>query len=265
MLVGYGYFRLFGPDCQTLFLTAQLQECVPMAFKTLPTAAYWLVLPVLLALGNWQLNRADEKQQVLALQAQQANSAELALSASTQDDVQGLRYKKVRLRGHYDVAHQFLLDNQIHAGKAGYFVLTPFVLDDGSKAVLVNRGWLPLTANRSVLPALVFAAAPTAVAGRVNQFPSVGLKLAGAEQPGEGWPSLVQLADSAVLAKKLGYPLFSFQIELDPQAPDGYLRDWHTSTLMLPEQHRAYALQWFGLAFTLTVLFIVYRLKKQND
>jgi surfeit locus 1 family protein len=31
---------------------------------------------------------------------------------------------------------------------------------------------------------------------------------------------------------------------------------------MLPEQHTAYAVQWFALAFTLTVLFLVYSFKK---
>ncbi len=236
-----------------------------MRFKTIPTAAYLVLLPILLALGNWQLNRAEEKQRFLDTQAQQANSAVLALSGVTPDDAQGLRYKKVQVSGHYDVAHQFLLDNQIHGGKAGYFVLTPLVLDGGAKAVLVNRGWMPLTAKRSQLPNIAFTAGQVTLTGRINQFPSVGIKLADAAIPSEQWPSVVQVVDSAVLANKLGYPVFGFQIELDGSLPDGYVREWHTTTLMLPEQHKVYAMQWFGLALTLTVLFIIYSVKHYNE
>ncbi|MDD2722778.1 MAG: SURF1 family protein [Methylovulum sp.] len=236
-----------------------------MPFKIIPTLVYLVLLPILLALGNWQLNRAEEKRQFLVLQEQQANSEVMALSVSSQDDVQDLRYKKVRFTGHYDVAHQFLLDNQVYAGKAGYFVLTPFVLESGAKAVLVNRGWLPLTPNRAILPDVKFTSIQTTITGRINQFPSVGIKLPEADIPAGNWPSVVQVADSSILAKKLGYPLFSFQVELDKHFPDGYTREWQTSTLMPPEQHTAYAMQWFALALTLTLLFIVYSLKKSND
>jgi surfeit locus 1 family protein len=166
--------------------------------------------------------------------------------------------------GHYDQAHQFLIDNQINAGNAGYFVLTPFVLQGETKAVLINRGWVPLNQNRSILPDVQLEKEQTVVTGRINRFPSVGIKLAGAEIPSEGWPSVVQVVDSQVLAKKLAYSLFPFQLELDKDLPEGFKREWHATTVMLPEQHTAYAMQWFALAFTLTILFIWYS-NKRND
>jgi surfeit locus 1 family protein len=100
--------------------------------------------------------------------------------------------------------------------------------------------------------------------GRANHFPSVGIKLAGAEIPTDTSPAVVQIVDSEIIAKKLAYPLFNFQLELDKTLPNGFKREWHTTTLMLPEQHIAYATQWFALAFTLTVLFIVYSFKKSS-
>jgi surfeit locus 1 family protein len=54
-----------------------------------------------------------------------------------------------------------------------------------------------------------------------------------------------------------------FQIELDKNLADGFKREWQTATVMPPEQHIAYALQWFGLALTLTILFFWYSFKKQ--
>ena len=153
---------------------------------------------------------------------------------------------------------------RISAGKPGYFVLTPFVLQDEAKAVLVNRGWVPLNHDRSVLPEVQLKNQQTKVSGRINRFPSIGIKLAGAEIPTEGWPSVLQVIDTQVLAKKLAYPLFPFQIELDKNLPEGFKREWQTTTIMLPEQHTAYAIQWFALAFTLTLLFIWYSCKRHD-
>jgi len=65
------------------------------------------------------------------------------------------------------------------------------------------------------------------------------------------------------LAKKLGYALLPFQIELDKNIADGFKREWQTATVMPPEQHIANALQWFGLALTLSILFFWYSFKKQ--
>ncbi len=235
-----------------------------MKFKFIPTLVYLCLLPVLIALGMWQLDRSEQKRAFLDAQEQAAATEILHLSAALDNNAQVLKYRNVEATGHYDVAHQFLIDNQISDGKPGYFVLTPFILTGETKAVLVNRGWIPLTQNRSVVPDLQIAKTKATITGRINNFPSVGIKLVGAEIPTEGWPSIVQVVDSNVLAKKLGYPLFQFQVELAKELADGYKREWHTSTIMQPEQHTAYAIQWFALALTLTILFIWYSFKN-ND
>jgi len=235
-----------------------------MKFKLIPTLVYLCVLPALIALGMWQLDRSAQKRAFLKAQEQAIATETLHLTAAIENNTEALRYRNVEVSGHYDVAHQFLIDNQISDGKAGYFVLTPFILTGETKAVLVNRGWIPLNQNRSILPDLQINKTEAVITGRINNFPSVGIKLAGAEIPSEGWPSIVQVVDSNVLAKKLGYPLFQFQVELAKELPDGFKREWHTTTIMQPEQHTAYAIQWFVLALTLTILFIWYSFKKNN-
>ena len=237
-----------------------------MNFKRTPTVIFLCVLPLLIALGLWQLGRADQKRILLEQREQSMSSAEIvSLSDGTVDNIDVLKFKKVKLNGHYDEAHQFLIDNQISSGKVGYLVLTPFILADGSRAVLVNRVWVPLNANRQILPDLQLSTNPIEVTGRINSFPSVGIKLVGAEQPSSGWPSVMQVVDTAILAKKLGYTLFTFQVELDKELPEGYKREWQVSKIMLPEQHIAYAMQWFALAFTLTVLFFWYSKKSKDE
>ena len=230
-----------------------------------PGLAFLVLLPLLISLGIWQLHRAEEKAIFLEKQARSLSAGPLQLQEIREDDPERLRYQPVEAIGRYDVLHQFLLDNQINGGKAGYFVLTPFLVQGGSKAVLVNRGWVPLNPDRSVLPDISFKPVHNRVEGRINRFPSVGIQLPGTLEPASGWPSVVQVVDSERLAKRLGYSLFHFQIEMDKNLPDGFNRDWQTIKIMPPEQHTAYAIQWFALALTLSVLFIAYSLKKTDD
>jgi len=234
-------------------------------FEKVPTLVYLCLLPLLLSLGIWQLGRAQEKRAFLEQQKQGLASEIIELSTAIEINVDALRYKKVQVTGHYDQTHQFLIDNQISDGKAGYFVLTPLVLQGEAKAVLVNRGWIPLNQDRMILPNVHIKEQQTVVTGRINRFPAVGIKLAGAEIPTDNWPSVVQVVDSQVLAKKLAYPLFPFQIELDKDSPEGYKREWQRTAIMLPEQHTAYAIQWLALALTLTILFFWYSCKKNDE
>lgn len=226
---------------------------------------YLLLLTLLLNLGFWQLNRAEEKRVLIEKQTQSMKTAPIDLSAVSEDDANSLRYRKASVSGHYDSAQQFLLDNQILKGKAGYFVLTPFILETGKKAVLINRGWIVANPDRHILPNLGMKNLQTTLTGRINNFPSVGIKLAGAGIPTQTSPALVQIVNTEILAKKLGYPLFSFQLELDANMPEGYTREWLTTTLMPPQQHFGYAMQWFGLATALTFLFFWYSSKNTHD
>jgi surfeit locus 1 family protein len=236
-----------------------------MKFKRTPLLAYLCLLPVLLALGVWQLNRAEEKRSLLNLQKQQETSESLVLTADSPDSVDTLLYKTVKATGHYDRAHQILLDNQVYQGKAGYFVLTPFLLAHGNKAILINRGWVNLGKSRSLLPDVSVPENEITLSGRINRFPRIGLKIADAETTINNWPAVVQPVDIMLISKQLTYPLFSFQVELDTAEPNGFIRHWHQSITMTPEKHVGYAVQWFLLALTLTVLFIKYGIHKNND
>ncbi len=233
-----------------------------MALKLRWLFAYLAFFILFLSLGVWQIHRANEKQDFLDAEAKRSKET-LILNSETTEIIETLRYKQATISGHYDTTKQFLLDNQINAGKAGYFVFTPFKLANSNKAVLVNRGWIPLIEPRATLPNVEFSAEnETSLNGRINTFPSVGMKLDGANQPTETNPAVVGLIDSKILATKLGYELFDFQLELEPNAPNGYKREWAMAKIMQPEQHLGYALQWFGLAFALTIIFIKFGLRK---
>lgn len=223
---------------------------------------YLALFALFLSLGAWQINRANEKQDFLNTEAKRVSESVTLVSTIT-DNIETLRYKKATVTGHYDTTKQVLLDNQIEAGKAGYFVFTPFILQNSSKAILVNRGWIPLIEPRATLPNVNLSETnEITLTGRINTFPSIGLKLEGANQPTNTNPTVIGVMDTQVLTKKLGHELFNFQLELDANLPNGFKREWTTAKIMQPEQHLGYALQWFGLAFVLTIIFIKFGFNK---
>ncbi len=227
--------------------------------------AYCCLTVLLCGLGFWQLERAGLKAEFLARRQAALETQDVVdLNREEAADVRELRYHLAKATGHYDAEHQFLLDNRMLDGQPGYDVLTPFKLSNG-QAILVNRGWLPLGADRRVLPDVRLEQAIDQVRGRINRFPEVGWKLAGMEKPGAGWPALLQLAEPKALSEHLGYPVYDFQLELAPEMAGGYRREWRQPEVMPPERHIGYAVQWFGLAATLSVLFILKAIKKMGD
>ena len=237
-------------------------------YRSIPWPLYlgYLLLVLLLCrLGFWQLDRAVEKQESLLQQQQAMQAPAVNINQIPLQDLQ--RYQQVEITGQFDTEHSYLLDNQILDAKAGYFVFSPFIYDVKQPAVLVNRGWVALNQDRRQLPDIKTPASPITLKGRINQFPKPGLELANADMPTAGWPAVVQVINASVLAKGLGYEIADYQLELAPDQPDGYKRQWQLAVAIPPEKHRAYAVQWFGLAVTLTVLciWLVFRNKRERS
>ncbi len=219
-----------------------------------PTVITLCLLGVLLSLGFWQLDRAQQKRALLARYASGGSQAALRLRPGL-SSFEGLAYQRAEAAGRYDSAHQFLLDNRTHEGLAGYHVLTPLVLDGSSQAVLVDRGWVPVGASRDRLPDVAVGEAPREVRGLLR-LPPKRVFMLGEEEPRRRWPYRIQHVAVPALEKELGYPLLPVILLLEPQAPDGYVRDWRPLHFG-PERNIGYAVQWFGLAAALLVIYLV--------
>lgn len=228
--------------------------------------SYACLMAVFISAGIWQLARADEKQVLLDQRKHAQVKPELEITDNT-DYQQDRRYTRVTVTGQYDPKHQFLIDNQVYNKKVGYFVMTPFLPKHQQTSVLINRGWVAANLDRTIFPDLSLQNTAATVTGRLNNFPGVGIELAGAKIPSTDWPSVVQLIDSQVLANKLKYSLHKFQIQLDVNMADGYQRSWKSAMQrMPPEKHKVYALQWFAFALILTVLLVkALKVKKETD
>jgi surfeit locus 1 family protein len=217
-----------------------------------PTLITLPLVVLLVALGSWQLQRATAKRALLEA-FERGAAAPLALTP-----VPPPRYTHVRAEGRYLAAQQFLLDNMTQDGVAGFRVLTPFECVDRT-TLLVDRGWVPVGSSRARLPELAVGEGPRAVAGRLDQLPRPGLALGAAG--GNGWPRIVSFPTLAELSTALRRSLYPQILLLDAGFPDGFGRAWRPPGLP-PEHHLGYALQWYALALTLLVTYVVANLKR---
>lgn len=216
-----------------------------------------------LALANWQLGRAREKEALIA--AFDAGGGE-AVPLSVAAPAELPRYQRVTVAGRYEPGRQVLLDNMPSAsGQAGYRVLTPFRREDGGPLVLVDRGWVPLGADRSRRPDVAVGGEPRAVTGRLDGLPVPGLRLGEARAPDSaGWPLVLNFPVTADLEAALGEPVEARILLLDADQPDGYERAWRPSMGFPPERHLGYAIQWLALALVVLVAFVATGLQPRN-
>ena len=180
----------------------------PSAVRMLtPLLAGLLVIAVTVMLGNWQVRRAQQKtalQAVLDAAAQRPAEA-VAASAALREaaDKEGAgrdlspaqaveRGQRVLLKGEWLASATAFLDNRTHAGRAGYHVLTPLRLADGSGVVLVNRGWVAADADRTVLPEVALAPAQVTLEARVHlpEADAFTLAKAGQTEAGRVWQAV---------------------------------------------------------------------------
>jgi surfeit locus 1 family protein len=219
------------------------------------TIALLLFLPILLSLGFWQLDRGRQKAEWQTAFADQSNQQPVTLAEITLADSIG-RYRRVVISGRYDDAHHVLLDNQLRNGQPGYHVLTPLHSSDGS-VILINRGWIALGESRQALPILSTPSESITVTGWLAQPAQPGLRLGDAAGSDRRWPRVVQHVDYDVLSRIMGYPLQPAVVLLEPEAAEGYWRDWQPRFGGFgPERHQGYAVQWFSLAMALVILYL---------
>ncbi len=214
-----------------------------------------LTLLLLLGLGFWQLDRAEQKRQLLAQYGVQHRD----VAIQVRDDLVAsadLDYRAAQVQGQYDVAHQFLLDNRTHQGVAGYEVLTPLRMAGSREAILVNRGWVPVGMSRERLPDLTVEAGRVQLEGLLKR-PAKVFTLGEGEDRELGWPKVLQQVRLDLQAEQLGYPLAPMLLLLGPEEAGGYVREWRPVAGFGPERNVGYAVQWFALAVALTLIYVL--------
>ena len=214
------------------------------------------------ALGRWQWRRGNLH---AAEHASFERGARRVLALGSGSLTPAADYQRVSVTGTYDPAHQFLLDNMSYRDVDGYQVLTPLARP-GGRTVLVNRGWVPFLGSRADLPDISLKpGGPVTISGRVGKLPVAGLATGRAPPPDNGpWPRVTSFPTVAQLSAVLGQPLEPRVILLDPQAPEGYVRDWHPPGIPAM-QNFAYAFEWWCFAVAAVVIWLVLSTQRPKE
>ena len=235
---------------------------MPSLLSLKPAYLGWLLLTLVVTasfvrLAIWQLDRAEQKRQIL-----QSYAAAPQIQALRIDEDTAI-YSKVT--GTLTLLpQQLLLDNQILQGRVGVHVLTPALLDQ-QRLLLINRGWMPLDSARIQLPDPPIPATPVKIEGKLTPIPRVGRRLG--EQPSlnpDQWPQLITYADQSIIQQvyktALNTPdlrVLPLILQLDANADHGFSgREWSPVNFG-PDKHTAYAWQWFTLALAIVITWLV--------
>ena len=208
------------------------------------------------ALGFWQLDRARAKQDLLVAFAGAAGQPPVSLDEARRRAA-GPIHPRVRVRGRYDGAHGYVLDDQVRDGRQGTIAYAVFEPEGGADALLVNRGFLARTAAAAHAPLPPLPSGDQELVGLYAPAPGSGLRLGGNALPAQSqWPKLTIYIDPSEIAQDLGRRVDTRVLLLDPDPASGFAREW-TPQILPPERHQGYALQWFSFALAAIVIFIV--------
>jgi cytochrome oxidase assembly protein ShyY1 len=213
-----------------------------------------LVLALIVTMINlmfWQIRRLHEKQATNAKVAAEARRPAVLLSDAAAevraDGAEAIHYRKVADTGTFDVADEITVPNRTFDGAPGRWVVTPFLPSDGGPAVLVVRGWIPLSIDDDHPP--IGAVAPPkgelVIEGYVEPAQTRGSF--GPTDPPRGRLSELSRVDVARFAKQYRGDLApGFFVQLSAQQPASPAALLQPVPRPAPDEgpHRSYAWQW---------------------
>jgi len=203
---------------------------------------------VFIRLGVWQLQRLAERRTHNALVVERLASAPLPFVSLPRDSA-AAHYRRARLSGTYDFAHEMLFVNRIRDGAPGAHLVTPVVLDAGTlgdTAVLVDRGWV-YAPDGSTVDTTQWREPPHLEgSGYIQEFARTGNFPA--QVPGH--PARLRWLDPAVITSAIGRPIAPYYLVLDtePDLAARHLPQRIPTPALDDGPHLSYAIQWFSFA-----------------
>ena len=226
----------------------------PRLITTLAAAAG---IALTLAAANWQLGRAHEKEGLAARLEMLAREPPVSLT-SVEVSAADVEWRRVTARGRFEPEYAVLVDNRMRRGVAGYHVLMPLAIDGGRRHVLVNRGWIAGTGDRSRLPEVKTPAGTVEITGLAVTPSRRFLELSANAAEGKVWQNLTLERYRQVV------PILLQPVVIQQESPleDGLAREWDPPDLGV-NTHYGYVFQWLALALTILVLYFVTHVRRR--
>lgn len=225
--------------------------------RLVPALGTAVLVALFIHLGLWQAGKAERQRTAQAQYEARQRADPLELTDASLDP-QDARLRRAIVRGHFDAAHQVLLDNQVQDERAGFHVITPLRISGSGDVVMVNRGWIPAPMDRRIVPAAPLPVGAQVVTGELVAPPKPRwLSSSGAAHAADGgWPAIWQALDLNALEARTGYRVAPLILRLSPDAAGGFVRRWPAFDGRAA-MHQGYAYQWFGLAALVAGIFLI--------
>ncbi len=222
-----------------------------------------VVMGILLRLGFWQLDRLAQRQARNAAITHQLALAPLSLNSSVPfpDDPASLKNRLATATGEYDLSRQVALKLQNWEGSPGLHLITPLLLEDGSRAVLVDRGWIPYDHASSEKWSQFDELGPVAMTGFIRLSETLAREKTETSQPNLNAPQAEWYrVDIEAIQAQLPYELLPIFLQQSPPERDNtHLPYRREPTVDLSEgPHLSYAIQWYLFALILGGGYLYY-------
>lgn len=223
--------------------------------KIVVPAAAVLLAAMMIKLGFWQLDRSEFKAQKQMIMNARLNQDTRQLPASLVD-IDQWQYYKVKVEGEYVPDLGFLVDNVVHDSIAGINTITPLRISGSDTLILINRGWSQWGSDRTFLPRIDTPEGSVSLTGILVPAPEDPFYLKNPDASGEDKQLWSQL-DLQRFKTFSGNPVQPLILLLDKDQPGSFTHTWQFQGDTWIARHKAYAFQWFALAFTLVIIMIV--------
>ena len=227
----------------------------------------WLLLAtavvgvsITFSLGQWQLDRASEKNTLQDARNQQADKEVLdgrtlrygEASAAQNSD---LVHRRMVVTGRWLPMHTVHLDNRQMNAKPGFFVFTPLQVEETGEILVVQRGWVQRSfTDRAALPPVQTPSELVKVQGHLAPWPSRLYDFGGIESG-----PIRQNLDLMTYRQETGLKLLEVTLLQSGGPSEGLLREWPVVASGV-DKHYGYAFQWFGLSGLIALLYVWFQI-----
>lgn len=234
-------------------LTLALKNFRPKFWPTVFTVPAVIFM---IGLSVWQVQRLYAKEAMINERVERTTAAPIALP-SPGADIEAVDFRRVALHGRFDHEHEFYMAARSQNGNVGYWIVTPLLVDDGRRAVLVNRGWVPDDRKEPSRRAEGQLAGNVTFEAIIRQ----PQKQSWFQPPNEPVKNRWFYLAPGEMALASGLPLRA-DLYLDAvkaDIPGGFPIGGQTR-INLPNDHLSYAVTWGALAIALIVIYVMFHL-----
>ena len=234
-------------------MTKQADQKISTKSRWVLFAASLLVLALLVALGTWQVERLQWKENLIATINERVVSEPRSFAAikAQWSEAGDVEYWPVHMEGrfHHDGERHFFAT---YRGRTGYFIYTPFELDDG-RFVLVNRGFVPFEIkDASLRPDGQVQGRQSIVGLARNRLENKPSSLVPDNDIAKNifyWKDLAAMVETSGVGTLAQYE--PFFVDANDAPNPGGLPVGGVTLIDMPNNHLQYAVTWYGLALAL--------------